>query len=66
MLYYNHQRALKSLKFKTPWELVTQCYTDDPQYFKENTDHKIMGLNILPSSALLYLPVLRSAKTLSL
>ena len=45
MLYYNHQRALKSLKFKTPWELVTQCYTDDPQYFKENTDHKIMGLN---------------------
>lgn len=45
MLYYNHQRALKSLKFKTPWELIQQCYNDDKQSFRENPNHKIVGLN---------------------
>jgi transposase-like protein len=45
MLYYNHQRPLKSLKFKTPWELIQQCYNDDKQSFRENPYHKIVGLN---------------------
>ena len=30
-LYYNHQRPLKSLKFKTPWELIQRCYNNDKQ-----------------------------------
>ena len=45
MLYYNHQRPLKSLKFKTPWELIQECYNKDKQSFKENPNHKIVGLN---------------------
>jgi hypothetical protein len=46
MLYYNHQRKLKSLKFKTPWELIQQCYNNDKQSFRENPNYKIAGLNI--------------------
>jgi transposase-like protein len=46
MLYYNHQRPLKSLKFKTPWELIEQCYNNDKRFFRENPNHKIVGLNI--------------------
>jgi len=45
MLYYNHQRPLKSLKFKTPWELIQECYNKDKRSFKENTNYKIVGLN---------------------
>jgi transposase-like protein len=45
MLYYNHQLKLKSLKFKTPWELIEQCYNNDPQFFSENPNQKIVGLN---------------------
>jgi hypothetical protein len=43
---YNHQRSLKSLKFKTPWALIRQCYNDDKQSFRENQNHKIAGLKI--------------------
>ncbi len=48
MLYYNHQRKLKSLKFKTPWELIQQCYNSDKQSFRENINHKIVRLNMRP------------------
>jgi hypothetical protein len=46
MLHENHQRPLKSLKFKTLWALIRQCYNDDKQSFRENPNHKIMGLSI--------------------
>lgn len=51
MLYDNHQRKLKSLKFKTPWELIEQCYDIDKRFFRENPNHKIVGLNNLKSQA---------------
>jgi hypothetical protein len=37
---YNLQRPLKSLKFKTSWALIRQCYNDDKQSFRENQKHK--------------------------
>ncbi len=43
VLYYNHQRPLKSLKFKTPWALIEQCYNNDKRFFRENPNHKIVG-----------------------
>ena len=46
ILYYNHQRPLKSLKLKTPWQLILQCYNSNPQLFISNPLHKIVGLNI--------------------
>ena len=45
LLYYNYQRPLKSLKLKTPWELVQKWYDEKPDLFKSDPDHKIMGLN---------------------
>jgi transposase InsO family protein len=46
LLYYNYQRPLKSLKLKTPWELVQKWYDDVPDLFKSNPSHKMVGLNI--------------------
>ena len=46
VLYYNHQRPLKSLKLKTPWQLIEQCYNQNPDLFKSNPLDKIVGLNI--------------------
>jgi len=45
LLYYNYQRPLKSLKLKTPWELVQKWYDEKPDLFKLDPDHKIVGLN---------------------
>ena len=33
-------------KFKTPWELIQQCYNEDRERFREDPNHKIVGLNI--------------------
>ena len=52
MLYYNHQRPLKSLKFKTPWELIEQCYNENEQFFREKPSHKIAGLNSYTATCL--------------
>lgn len=45
LLYYNHQRPLKSLKFKTPWQMIERCYTENPQLFVAKPNLKIVGLN---------------------
>ncbi len=45
LLYYNYQRPLKSLKLKTPWELVQKWYDEKPDLFKSDPSHKIAGLN---------------------
>ena len=44
-MYYNHQKPLKSLKFKTPWQIIEKCYTQKPEYFISNPHTKIVGLN---------------------
>ena len=46
ILYYNHQRPLKSLKLKTPWQLIIECYNQNPEFFISNPLQKIVGLNI--------------------
>jgi len=45
VLYYNHQRLLKSLKLKTPWGSIIEWYQKEPLLFKQNPHHKIVGLN---------------------
>lgn len=47
VLYYNHQKPLKSKKFKTPWQLIELSYTISPQSFLFNHKDKIAGLNRL-------------------
>ena len=45
LLYYNHQRPLKSLKLKTPWQLIEEHYNLKPEDFILNPLDKIVGLN---------------------
>ena len=45
LLYYNHQRPLRSLKYKTPWQALEDCYHLKPEWFHENLFQKIVGLN---------------------
>lgn len=45
ILYYNHQRPLKSLKLKTPWQLIEEWYNQKPEFFKSKPLDKIVGLN---------------------
>ncbi len=45
LLYYNHQRPLKSLKRKTPWQMIEQYYDQTPEAFLSNPQDKIVGLN---------------------
>ncbi len=46
LLYYNHQRPLKALKFKTPWQAIEEYYQQEPNCFLINPHDKIVGLNI--------------------
>ena len=46
LLHYNYQRPLKSLKLKTPWEMVQKWYDEKPDLFKSDPNRKISGLNI--------------------
>jgi transposase-like protein len=45
LLYYNLQKKLKSLKFISPYDKLIQCYNENPDLFRINPVHKIMGLN---------------------
>ncbi|MFN7225818.1 MAG: IS481 family transposase [Holosporales bacterium] len=45
LLFYNHQRPLKSLKYKTPFDILKEFYEKEPALFYSNLCHKIMGLN---------------------
>ena len=45
ILYYNHQKPLKSLKLKTPWQMIEQCYNETPEAFILKPKDKIVGLN---------------------
>jgi hypothetical protein len=46
IMVHNFQKKLKALNFITPCELVLQTYQKQPELFRENPHHKIMGLNI--------------------
>jgi len=45
LLYYNFQKQLKALKYKTPWQMIEECYDLEPERFSRNPNDKIMGLN---------------------
>ena len=46
-LLYNFQRFSKSLKFKTPYEIIIEWYEKDKNLFKINPRQKLLGLNKL-------------------
>lgn len=45
VLYYNHQRKLKSLKYQTPFDILIQEFEQNPSNFKNNPSHMLLGLN---------------------
>jgi len=46
LLYYNHQKKLKALKFKAPYDTLIEKFDTSPELFKENPYLKLRGLNI--------------------
>jgi len=45
VLYYNHQKKLKSLKFVSPYDKLIEIYATNQELFNINPCHKIVGLN---------------------
>lgn len=45
LLYYNHQKKLKALKFKSPYAILLEKFDLNPELFKENPYLKLRGLN---------------------
>lgn len=45
LLYYNHQKKLKSLKFISPYDKLIKEYALNPKLFNINPTHMLMGLN---------------------
>ena len=42
---YNFARRLKTLRGLTPYEHISQCWTNEPQRFNVNPIHQMPGLN---------------------
>jgi transposase-like protein len=45
LMVHNYQKKLKSLKFQTPYDFLLLSYQNQPHLFKENPNHKLVGLN---------------------
>jgi transposase InsO family protein len=45
LLYYNHQRPLKALKLKSPWQFIENVYNEFPALFLLNPLQFVVGLN---------------------
>ena len=45
LLYYNLKKPLKSLKYKSPYDILIEYYEKDQTKFNYNPNHKILGLN---------------------
>ncbi len=45
LLYYNHQRKLKALKYQTPFDIILKEFEGNPSAFNSNPNHMILGLN---------------------
>jgi len=45
LLYYNHQKPNKQLKYTPPYQKIIDYYKKEPTLFKENPIRKIVGLN---------------------
>jgi hypothetical protein len=46
ILFYNHQKKLKSLKFKSSFGLFLEKFDRMLLLFKDNPSYKLVGLNI--------------------
>ena len=46
ILAYNHQKPLRALKYKCPYDILIEEYAKTPKLFHINPNHKIMGLNM--------------------
>ena len=46
VLYYNHQRKLKSLNYQSPFDIVCKEFDSNATNFKQNPNHMLLGLNI--------------------
>jgi len=45
LLYYNHQKKLKALKFKSPYDMLLEKFNSNPELFKDNPYQKLRGVN---------------------
>ena len=45
LLIYNFQRPLRALKYLSPYEKMIQIYQTNPELFRSDPNHKIVGLN---------------------
>ena len=45
VLYYNHQRKLKSLNYQTPFDIICKEFDTNPSNFNQNPNHMLLGLN---------------------
>jgi transposase InsO family protein len=43
---YNFAKRLKTLQERTPYEYISKCWQKEPERFKTNPYHHIVGLNI--------------------
>lgn len=50
LLVHNYQKKLKALKFQTPYDFLLLSYQNQPHLFKDNPNHKLVGLNRKASS----------------
>ena len=46
LLFYNHQKKLKSLKFKSPYDIPLEKFNITPSLFKDDPSCELVGLNI--------------------
>ncbi len=46
VLFYNHQRKLKALGYRSPYAAILETYDKNPKLFNSNQYHKTLGLNI--------------------
>jgi transposase-like protein len=45
ILFYNHRKKLKSLKFNSPFSVLLERFDKMPLLFKDNPNYKLVGLN---------------------
>lgn len=45
LLVHNYQKKLKALNFQTPYDFLLLSYQNQPHLFKDNPNHKLVGLN---------------------
>ncbi|ETZ07625.1 hypothetical protein P618_200187 [Holospora obtusa F1] len=50
VLYYNHQKKLKLLKYQPPFDIIILEFERNTSNFNHNPNHMLWGLNIYLNS----------------